>query len=63
MCGLRLLHNKGRWERSPVTLCCLRGVPLQVVGALVSVLIIWLLTGVLVYEAITRIVHPTPVKG
>lgn len=44
-------------------MCCLRGVPLQVVGALVSVLIIWLLTGVLVYEAITRIVHPTPVKG
>ena len=29
----------------------------EVVGAVVSVLIIWVLTGVLVYEAILRIIH------
>ena len=31
----------------------------EVVGAVVSVLIIWVLTGVLVYNAIHRIVHQT----
>ena len=30
----------------------------EVIGALLSVLIIWLLTGVLVYEAILRLIHP-----
>ena len=35
----------------------------EVLGALVSVLIIWLLTGVLVYEAIQRVIHPVRVKG
>ena len=29
----------------------------EVVGAIISVLIIWLLTGVLVYEAILRIIN------
>ena len=31
----------------------------EVVGAVVSVLIIWVLTGVLVYEAILRVIHRT----
>ncbi len=30
---------------------------LEVMGALLSVLIIWVLTGVLVYEAIKRVIH------
>ena len=29
----------------------------EVVGAVVSVLIIWVLTGVLVYEAVLRVIH------
>lgn len=35
----------------------------EVLGALASVLLIWLLTGVLVYEAVLRILHPVAVKG
>jgi zinc transporter 2 len=31
---------------------------IEVIGALVSVLLIWLLTGILVYEAILRIITP-----
>ena len=31
--------------------------PAEVVGAVVSVLIIWVLTGVLVYEAVQRCIH------
>ena len=31
----------------------------EVVGAVVSVLIIWVLTGVLVYEAVLRVIHQT----
>jgi solute carrier family 30 (zinc transporter), member 2 len=34
-----------------------------VFGALGSVILIWLLTGVLVYEAIQRIINPEPVDG
>ena len=30
----------------------------EVVGAVVSVLIIWVITGVLVYEAILRVLYP-----
>ena len=32
---------------------------IEVVGAVVSVLIIWVLTGVLVYEAVLRVIHQT----
>jgi solute carrier family 30 (zinc transporter), member 2 len=35
----------------------------EVIGALASVLLIWLLTGVLVYEAIIRVITPEPVDG
>jgi zinc transporter 2 len=35
----------------------------EVIGALGSVLLIWLLTGVLVYEAILRLLNPQPVDG
>ena len=35
----------------------------EVFGALGSVVLIWLLTGVLVYEAILRIITPEPVDG
>jgi len=35
----------------------------EILGALVSVLLIWLMTGVLVYEAIYRIKHPQEVNG
>lgn len=35
----------------------------QVLGSLVSVLIIWLVTGVLLYEAVLRVLHPEPVDG
>ena len=31
--------------------------PSEVIGAMVSVLVIWVLTGVLVYEAILRVIH------
>jgi len=35
----------------------------EILGALVSVLLIWVLTGVLVYEAVDRIQNPTDVDG
>ena len=35
----------------------------EVIGALGSVLLIWLLTGVLVYEAVLRLLNPQPVDG
>ncbi|CAH1241236.1 SLC30A3 [Branchiostoma lanceolatum] len=36
----------------------------EVLGALVSVLIIWLLTGILVFEAVQRIIHKSaPIEG
>lgn len=35
----------------------------EILGAIVSVFLIWLLTGVLVYEAILRVIHPKPVDG
>lgn len=35
----------------------------EVLGALASVMLIWLLTGVLVYEAINRVINPQPVDG
>ena len=35
----------------------------QVLGALASVLSIWLVTGILVYEAIDRVVNPVRVNG
>lgn len=36
---------------------------LEIFGAMTSVLIIWALTGVLVYEAINRVIHPETVDG
>lgn len=35
----------------------------EVLGALISVLIIWIVTGILMYEALLRIVHPGHTKG
>lgn len=35
----------------------------EVLGALASVLSIWLVTGILVYEAVNRILNPVPVNG
>jgi cation diffusion facilitator family transporter len=35
----------------------------EILGALVSVLIIWLVTGALVYEAIQRTIQPVEVDG
>ena len=32
-------------------------------GALASVLSTWLVTGILLYEAVNRIIHPSPVNG
>ena len=31
--------------------------PAEVLGAIVSVLLIWVLTGVLLYEAVQRVIH------
>ena len=36
---------------------------MEVLGALASVLTIWLVTGILVYEAINRVINPVPVNG
>jgi cation diffusion facilitator family transporter len=35
----------------------------EAIGALLSVILIWALTGVLVYEAVLRIIKPEPVDG
>ena len=43
---------------------CHRAAPrLQVLGALASVLIVWVVTGILVFEAIQRCIHPEHVDG
>ena len=36
---------------------------MEVLGALASILSVWLVTGVLVFEAINRIMTPEPVNG
>lgn len=36
---------------------------MEVLGALASVLSIWLVTGILVYEAVNRMINPEPVNG
>ena len=36
---------------------------MEVLGALVSVLSTWLVTGILLWEAVIRIQHPEPVDG
>jgi solute carrier family 30 (zinc transporter), member 2 len=35
----------------------------EIMGALVSVLIIWLVTGALVFEAVQRVINPVAVNG
>ena len=35
----------------------------EVVGAVVSVLIIWVITGVLFYEAVQRVIHPQKIDA
>ena len=35
----------------------------EVVGAVVSILIIWLVTGVLFYEAVKRVIHPIEINA
>ena len=42
-----------------VTFTCTDHDSTEVIGAMVSVLIIWVLTGVLVYEAVLRVIHQT----
>ncbi len=36
---------------------------IEVLGALASVLSTWLVTGILLYEAVNRILDPSPVNG
>lgn len=36
---------------------------MEVLGALASVLSIWLVTGILVYEAVNRMIDPVAVNG
>jgi Co/Zn/Cd efflux system component len=36
---------------------------IEVVGAIISVLIIWVITGVLFYEAVKRVIHPTEINA
>ena len=36
---------------------------IEVLGALASVLSTWLVTGILVYEAVNRVISPSPVNG
>lgn len=35
----------------------------EIIGALVSIMLIWLVTGMLVYEAVNRLINPVPVDG
>ena len=42
---------------------CARYHRVEVLGALASVLTIWLVTGILVYEAVNRVLNPVPVNG
>lgn len=37
--------------------------PVQVLGALASVMTVWLVTGILLFEAVQRIITPEPVDG
>ena len=41
-----------------MTILCFLSFFIEVMGALVSVLIIWVLTGILVYEAVIRVKNP-----
>lgn len=36
---------------------------IEVLGALASVLSTWLVTGILLYEAVNRVIKPSPVNG
>ena len=36
---------------------------IEVLGALASVLSTWLVTGILLYEAVNRVMSPSPVNG
>lgn len=36
---------------------------MEVLGALASIMIIWLVTGILVFEAVMRIINPEKVDG
>ena len=53
--------------RHPPPTCCARCAHsyhrIEVLGALASVLTVWLVTGVLVFEAVNRIINPEPVNG
>ena len=35
----------------------------EIIGAVMSVLLLWLLTGIIVYQAVLRVLHPTEVNG
>lgn len=35
----------------------------EIIGAVLSVLLLWLLTGIIVYQAVLRVLHPTEVNG
>ena len=35
----------------------------EIVGAIMSVLLLWLLTGIILYQAVRRLFHPEDVKG
>ena len=35
----------------------------EVVGAIISILIIWVVTGVLFYEAVRRVIHPIEINA
>ena len=41
----------------------LRPLAAQVLGALASVMTVWLVTGILLFEAVQRIIHPEYVDG
>lgn len=36
---------------------------MEVLGALASVLTVWLVTGILLFEAVNRVINPEPVNG
>lgn len=59
--------RRGRMRaRRPATLSVARAgasAGLQVLGALASVMTVWLVTGLLLFEAIQRIITPEPVNG
>ena len=48
------------WHRAGIEVmsdCVMLYYIIEVMGAVISVLIIWLITGILVYEAVLRIIH------